>query len=209
MPSINGEWKNEIKICEGCQSVFSPNEKTQKVGWERQRFCSRPCVAKNVEKRKPVMKKTVLDRFWEKVDKSAGHGPWGDCWVWTASTMGNCGYGGFYSGECKNVYTHRYSYFIHHGELNGLDVLHRCDNRKCVNPAHLFLGTHQENMMDMVSKKRQAWGSQVGSAKLTEDDVRAIRSDPRRHIDIAEQYGCSATNIGLIKQRKKWGNLPD
>lgn len=97
----------------------------------------------------------VTERFWNRVDKTLGHGPKGECWVWVAGHDGY-GYGAIrYKG--KSVVTHRVSWEMANGLIpDGMKVLHRCDNPPCVNPDHLFLGTHQDNMADMKEKKRYA-----------------------------------------------------
>lgn len=84
------------------------------------------------------MKKTVEERFWEKVDKT------GECWLWTGSCLPT-GYGKFRYGE-KVVYSHRLSFEWAHGEIpEGLQVDHRCHQRNCVRPDHLRLVTHAQN----------------------------------------------------------------
>lgn len=93
----------------------------------------------------------VLHRFWSKVNKTEG------CWLWTAGRFSN-GYGVFYNGK-SNTRAHRFSWALEHGEVpENLYVLHRCDNRRCVNPAHLFLGTAADNAIDMVNKGRSTRG---------------------------------------------------
>jgi hypothetical protein len=88
-------------------------------------------------------------RFWEKVKKSDTN----DCWEWQ-STTNNKGYGTI-SIKGRSRLAHRFSYEIHNGSIpNGLNVLHRCDNPLCCNPAHLFLGTQRDNIADMVAKGR-------------------------------------------------------
>jgi hypothetical protein len=91
-------------------------------------------------------------RFWAKVDKSAGDN---GCWVWTAGKA-NFGYGEFVVGGGEKIRAHRWAYEETHGKIpNGLYACHRCDNPACCNPKHLFLGTPQDNVLDMVSKGRK------------------------------------------------------
>lgn len=99
--------------------------------------------------------KTTKQRFWSKVDRNGpAHPELGTrCWVWTASTA--AGYGNFCVRRPLNVGSHRFSWELSNGPIpEGLWVLHRCDNRRCVNPAHLFLGTAKDNVRDMIAKGR-------------------------------------------------------
>lgn len=91
-------------------------------------------------------------RFWMKVRKGPG------CWLWIGSLSHN-GYGVFRLRNPNNCRAHRYSWQLHFGLVpSGMMVLHYCDVRNCVRPEHLFLGVHQDNMTDMVTKERQATG---------------------------------------------------
>jgi len=125
----------------------------------------------------------------------------------------------------KNIKGHRASWIVHRGPVpDGMCVLHRCDVRCCVNPDHLFLGTVADNYADMRAKGRHAHGKTHGTftkpesfrtnkrrnvrRKLTEEQVIAIRSDPRTHREIAAHYGCDKARVSRIKSRKVWAWLP-
>ena len=95
-------------------------------------------------------------RFWPKVDRSGGLGA---CWPWTGAT-GDRGYGHFWDGA-RYRHASRVAWILTHEDPGPLFVLHRCDNPPCCNPAHLFLGTHQDNMDDMTEKGR--WRNAVAS----------------------------------------------
>ena len=114
------------------------------------------------------------------------------CWIWTG--FKNRGYGKVRAG--KEQYAHRASYAAFVGPIGESDVLHRCDVPACINPAHLFLGTHQDNMADSASKERM-------HIKLTADEVRAIRDDPRSHNAIAKHYNLNQSTVSRIKAKKR------
>lgn len=99
----------------------------------------------------------MLERFWDKVDKTPGYGPEGTCWIWTAGTRGETGYGAF-KLEGKTIDAHRLSFkiFTQIDIPGSIFVCHDCDVRSCVNPAHLFAGREIDNVRDMISKNRQA-----------------------------------------------------
>jgi len=123
--------------------------------------------------------RSIEERFWEKVDKRAPQ----DCWEWQGATA-PYGYGQLHV-DGRTTSAHRLSYEIHVGPIHhGLDCLHHCDNPACVNPAHLWVGTHQDNMDDMFAKGRNiappirhAPGEKSPRALFTNAQVRAFRHE--------------------------------
>ena len=147
-------------------------------------------------------RKTMLARFSEKyrVDESG-------CWIWTAA-LDDKGYGKIgRSRKAGPEQAHRVSYRLFRGDPSGLCVCHSCDNRACVNPGHLFLGTQKDNMRDAAKKRRTAWGSRHGKAKLTPSAVLAIRNSQASVSDLARQHGVVVSAVINIKARRRWGNL--
>jgi hypothetical protein len=92
---------------------------------------------------------------------------------------------------------------------SGMLVCHKCDNPRCVNPDHLFLGTGLDNTRDMIAKGRHRYlnGAQAPNVILTEEQARKILGDPRPYAKIAADYGVAATTIGSIKARMSWAHL--
>ena len=109
---------------------------------------------------------------------------------------------------------HRYAYRIHKSEIpKKMIVCHSCDNRRCVNPDHLWIGTHQENTKDMIDKNRdQILGEKNCKAKLSEREVLEIYcllNLNKRTVDIADFYGINRTQVQAIKSGNCWKNLYD
>jgi hypothetical protein len=150
-----------------------------------------------------MARKPLAERFWAKVDK---RGP-DECWPWMASM--SFGYGQINEGgDGKPRRAHRVSWELHNGPApDHLHVCHRCDNRKCVNPAHLFLGTDKDNLSDMARKGRSQRGERHYLAKLNADRVRAIRAMRGSHQKIANHFGISRRHVGDIRNRVCWAHV--
>jgi hypothetical protein len=132
------------------------------------------------------------------------------CWLWIASARNESGYGSF-SVNGRNELAHRVSWMIHKGPIpDGLQALHRCDNRWCVNPEHLFLGTNADNVADKESKGRggQPVGSRHWSAKLRDADVVKIRADKRSAYVIGPEFGLNPATVNRIRSRQTWRHVP-
>lgn len=130
-----------------------------------------------------------------------------ECWPWTAATANN-GYGYFWNGW-RNEHAHRFAYRQAHGVEDGdldLHVCHTCDNPPCVNPAHLFVGTHRDNMRDMIRKGRgehlkAVRGERGSSAKLTPEQAEwAIRA-PLSGREVARRLGVHPSTIHSIRKQ--------
>lgn len=136
------------------------------------------------------------------------------CWLWIAAQSSD-GYGSFSSSKLSECRAHRASWVLFNGLIpDGEWVLHTCDVPLCVNPEHLFLGDHTANMRDMIAKGRRKApdnrGERHGSAKLTEDDVIAIRrlvSDGQSQYSLAKHYDVDSSLINGIVHRRYWTHV--
>ncbi len=158
--------------------------------------------------------------FWSRVDR----GDPGSCWNWLGAQTSS-GYGNL-TWHGQHVQAHRVAYFLHHGGI-GLHtnfrqigvarryrrfVLHRCDNRLCCNPGHLFLGSMRANQLDAYAKGRKTQPqSQHVNAKLTATQVTEIRqlydAGEMHQIPLARAYGVSQRVISLIVRRESYKDI--
>jgi hypothetical protein len=145
-----------------------------------------------------------------------------DCWGWKAG-LHNTGYARMKLNKKDSILIHRFSWQIHFGQIpKNLFVLHKCDNRICSNPDHLFLGTKLDNMRDCAKKGRIIrpiisyftlhpeiipLGEKHHSAKLTEQDVRDIRNSKERPSTLFKKYKISRTVLWEIRTKKIWKNV--
>jgi hypothetical protein len=129
------------------------------------------------------------------------------CWEWTRARRQN-GYGVVQIAG-RQWKAHRASYVAHYEvDPGALFVLHQCDNPACINPAHLVLGSHADNMRDKFAKGRHDQrGRKNPRNKLSDEAVHSIRGDSRTLAEIAKTHGVSLALVGLIKQRKRWAHI--
>jgi hypothetical protein len=173
------------RLCQECENPFHPDSRR-----DAGRYCSRACYF-------AARRRAGGERFWARVPRGEG------CWIWPGARQPN-GYGrvAFWG---RAVFAHRLAYELTYGPIPpGMQVCHRCDNRACVRPEHLFLGTQRENEDDKVAKGRQ-WST------LTPTDVREIRrlyaAGDLSQQAIANRFGVWQATISVIVRRKVWRHL--
>lgn len=158
-------------------------------------------------------------RFWSRAAKQtepvgSGLGP---CWEWRGSLVHN-GYGRFYvafaNGRRRTLMAHRVAWMLTRGQWPDELVCHRCDNRKCVNPEHLFLGDQTDNLRDMREKGRQHYvrGARHGMARLSEQEVREIRAATVGRggctlSELGRRFGVKRGTVRDIRRRKIWRHV--
>jgi hypothetical protein len=148
-----------------------------------------------------------MERLWLRVEKT------GDCWLWSGC-LDTSGYGNI-RVRGKVLRCHRVAWELTHGTVPpGLHVLHRCDVRRCLNPAHLFLGTNADNVADKKAKGRVGAkrGEEQPSAKLTENDVRSIRwlvETGTSQRAVAGAFEVSKSQVSRIVHGERWRYLSE
>ncbi len=152
-------------------------------------------------------RRPLEDRFWTLTDRA------GDCWIWTGP-RDHHGYGKWQTTGHKrsNIKVHRWSYEHFNGPIpDGLMIRHTCDHPSCVNPAHLLVGTMQDNMNDKVARNRQQQGEGIAQSVLTRSDVLEIRERYAAggiyQRELAHEFGVTQSAISDVINRKNWGWL--
>lgn len=152
-------------------------------------------------------------RFWAEVDKTPGHGPKGECWLWTGR-LDKDGY-----GECKSherrgrVWrAHRFSYFLKTGKPipKGVMILHSCDVRNCVNDAHLRPGTNADNMQDMMERGRVIRGEKKLNAKLSDKIVKMLKervANGAKKTHLAKEFHVSEATVTHACTGRTWKHV--
>lgn len=145
---------------------------------------------------------TLETKFWRYAPNNGGN----ECWNWKGAVNGN-GYGAT-SIRGKHLAAHRASYKLFVGDIpDGLCVCHKCDNPLCVNPSHLFLGTHADNAADRARKLRGAIGERNQGAILTEKQVLRIRKMSGTCEEIGRKFGVTKSAISRIRRRITWKHI--
>lgn len=156
-------------------------------------------------------RRPITQRFWAKVNRVTHKL---GCWIWLGwrdkDGYGNLSLPGRRGGSIR---AHRFSWMIHYGPIpEGLCVCHKCDNPWCVNPKHLFLGTHYDNWHDMKDKRRWKPGGQLSGekhtqAKLCDTDIREIRDSNLSGPELARKFSVQKQTIYSIRNRQTWKHI--
>lgn len=190
-----------IKNCLECGTPFRCTGFRVAPGPMERKFCGEVCMRAY----KRFAPRHGDRQFWPKVDKSGGPDA---CWPYYR--LDPLGYGRFAKAG-PYAFAHRAAWQLANGAIPaGLDVLHRCDNRSCCNPAHLRLGTHQDNMDDCKARGR----TNNGCAKLTVEQVRYIKANYRKTgprsgngSELARRFGVKPGTVHAIGRGDAWARL--
>ena len=148
----------------------------------------------------------LVKRFWKYIDQR------GPCWLWTGSLAKRGGYGQL-NNKGRLLKAHRISFEIHSGPIpSGAHVLHKCNNAKCVNPEHLYLGDNLDNTRDRIEAGTQykippMRGEKSPNAKLTEDQVKFIRSSSLGHAELGRKFNVTKQAIFRIRKNLSWKSI--
>lgn len=190
----------QTKTCSVCGSSFTRNPSYGKAQWARTKYCGRKCAGAARSEQLGKLRPALVDKF------RSFFTPGNGCWNWTG-TIDGYGYGVIdYSGK-------RYRAHVLALEFDGRPVgggmvaRHKCDNPKCVNPEHLEVGTQRQNVYDAIARGRFPRGERSGQSKLTENDVKEIRTSDGSNTQLSIKFGVTRQAIGRIRRGETWRHI--
>lgn len=198
--------RSKITKCVVCNSEYKIYDCEEKRG---RKYCSQKCAGKiTYKKKKCFVRDSPQERFFKNIsEKNHPNG----CWIWDG-LVNDALYGRMIILK-KEIGAHRYAWELYNGEIAaGLIVCHKCDNPSCVNPDHLFLGTHKDNTFDMIEKGRgpNFKGEKHPGHKLNNKQVKEIKNKlllGEKQADLAREYKISPMTISNIKLKKQWTHV--
>jgi hypothetical protein len=191
--------------CARCGATFSRRPSRLKYKPMAATYCSVACSRAGVgeKNKRGHWLATFTENLWIPEPNSG-------CWLWLGA-VNRLGYGLVTRRSAsKAIFAHRAAYIAAHGSIpQGMDILHRCDTPLCVNPDHLFSGTHTDNMRDMIRKGRHVAlrGEAHWAARITAGDALAIRASNKPHATLAARYGISKHTVHTIRSNRSWTHL--
>ena len=188
------------KECVECGSVFYRDKRCTWVHWHRAKFCSRNCSGSNAGKAQVDARLPIKEHFYQWVEKKDG------CWKWQGGMKDN-GYGLHCYGKSQKGAHVRALEIEGHKIPKGMCVCHKCNNRSCVNPDHLYVGTYKQNSADQLRAGNRLQGETHYNAKLSEKDVKKIRSSKQGLLTLAEKYNVTDGAIRAVINRKTWKHV--
>lgn len=195
----------EARACANCGAILIMRAGEGRAKFRRRRYCSKHCAC-SVAARTSRLNRPPLTAA-EILEDHTGLNEETGCTEWTGAKNTD-GYGTTSIKTHRGA--HRLAYAILVGPIpGGMHVLHRCDNPACITPAHLFLGTHAENMADKARKRRQhrMLGERNGRARLTECQVKEILSSPISGAALGRKFGVSRAAVNDIRRGTKWRHV--
>lgn len=193
--------KNAKLICKNCSKEFMAFQSDVNRG--KGIFCSNSCTTSYRNKQN---KKNPEEIFFQNIVKTAD-----GCWEY--QSVDKNGYGRITISKGKTIKAHRFSFEIHNNcTASGNYICHKCDNKKCVNPEHLYAGTAKDNAKDREERSiiNRKMGQTHYKTKFTNEDIKQIRADLENGVmgkDLAKKYNVSKFCISAIKLRKTWKNI--
>ena len=200
--------------CGQCHKIF---EIQNVQGSYIRKFCSKKCRDENVKtyfKRNFIWDEATEEErtlhirdYYEKnvIRNETG------CWDWKKKCKTDKYVRMNYCRNQPKLSAHIYSWIIHNGQIPpGMLVCHKCDNGRCTNPEHLFLGSHRENVNDMIAKYRHCHGESHGCSKLTSEQVKQIKELCKSNVSsvkIAKEFNVSKTSVLRIKNSVTWKHV--
>ncbi len=181
-------------ICEHCGSAVVRHSSPANLN--RLKFCSRQCMSQDFKNRT----KTFEDAVKSKFATHSRNEPNG-CIVYTGQSNGSYGQ---IEHKRKTYLAHRAAYLVFKGEIpDGKMVCHSCDNRLCINPDHLWLGSAKDNVQDMISKNRQRYVQRLKFSDEQIGEIKKALSDGMSHSKISELFGVSCAYVSLLRNNKR------
>lgn len=190
------------KLCPGCGKEVARKHGEPLSQWRRRNYCSRSCASTLLNAPRIPSAEEMVARLNAGSIRNATTG----CLEYQGR-LNTYGYS-VVTWKRRPMAGHRIVYEFHHGQIAaGKIVCHRCDNRRCINPEHLFLGTPADNAADRDNKGRQARGDTSGRARLSATDILEIRQSNQPDAALAGRYGVGSQHIYKIKSRRVWKHI--